>query len=169
MDIDLGLLVLRLAIGPMLVVHGWNKIFGSGGIAGTTGWFEHLGLRPAWLQARVAAALEIGAGALMTIGFLTGPTAAAFVALMTVAACTDHRGKGYFVFKGGWEYTLLVAMVAVGIAATGPGEYSVDASTGFDTSGTWWAVIAGLGGVIAALGMLAVSYKPTSSTSSPHV
>nr|WP_257910826.1 DoxX family protein [Janibacter limosus] len=88
---------------------------------GTTGWFRALGLRFPAVQARVAAATEMGAGVLMTLGLLTGLSSTAFVGLMAVAALTDHRGKGYFVFKGGWEYTLLVAMVAIGLAATGPG------------------------------------------------
>src|SRR5215207_3100579 len=126
MDNDLGMLILRLALGPMLVAHGWNKAFGAGGLAGTTGWFAALGLRPAWLHARMASATEVVAGLMVTRGLLTGPAAAAFVGLMTVAALTDHRGKGYFVFKGGSEYVLLVAMAAVALAAAGPGAWSVD-------------------------------------------
>src|SRR5690606_22388260 len=105
---DLGLLVLRLALGPMLVVHGWNKVKGAGGLAGTTGWFEALGLRPAALHARLAAVTEIAAGLLLTLGLLTGLASAAFVGLMAVAMLTDHRGKGYFVFKGGSEYVIVV-------------------------------------------------------------
>lgn len=34
MDLDLGLLVVRLALGPMLIVHGWNKVFGGAGWTG---------------------------------------------------------------------------------------------------------------------------------------
>src|SRR5437868_2708441 len=117
MDVDLGTLLVRLALGPMLFLHGWNKVAGAGGLAGTARWFEALGLRPAHVHARLAAATELGAGVLMTVGLLTGPTATAFVGLMAVATLTDHRGKGYFVFRGGWEYTVLVGMVAVGLAA----------------------------------------------------
>jgi putative oxidoreductase len=159
-DVDLGLLIVRLALGPMLVLHGWNKVFGGGGLEGTTRWFDGLGLRPAWLHARVAAVTEIGAGVAMTLGLLTGLVSAAFVGLMVVAARTDHRGKGYFVFKGGWEYVALVAMVAVGLAATGPGRWSLDHAFGLDVAGAWWAVVAAVLGVGAALGMLAVAYRP---------
>ncbi|HEY9563475.1 MAG TPA: DoxX family protein [Nocardioides sp.] len=160
MDLDLGLLVVRLALGPMLVVHGWNKVAGGGGLAGTTGWFESLGLRPAALHARLAAATEIGAGILLALGLLTGLAATAFVGLMLVAMLTDHRGKGYFIFKGGSEYVLLVAMVAVGLAATGPGEWSLDHALDLDLSGAWWALVAFGGGGAAALGLLATSYRP---------
>ncbi|EAQ00624.1 hypothetical protein JNB_10634 [Janibacter sp. HTCC2649] len=159
MDSDLALLILRLALGPMLVLHGANKMFGPGGIAGTTGWFESLGLRPAWLHARLAAVTEIGAGLLVTLGLATGLAALAFVGLMVVAMLTDHRGKGYFVFKGGWEYVLLVAMCAVALAAGGPGHWSLDHLFGLDVSGAPWALAAALGGTVAGLGLLAVGRR----------
>ncbi|RHW28603.1 DoxX family protein [Nocardioides immobilis] len=160
MDLDLGLLVVRLALGPMLVLHGWNKVYGGGGgLSGTAGWFEGLDLRPGWLHARLAAATELGAGTLITLGLLTGLTATAFVGLMLVATLTDHRGKGYFVFKGGWEYTVLVAMVAVGLAATGPGEWSIDHALDLDLAGWGWGIVAGAGGALAAGGLLVVGRR----------
>ena len=152
--LDLGLLVLRLALGPMLVAHGYNKVFGGGGLAGTACWFEGLGLRPGWLHARLAAFTELGAGVLMILGLLTGLASLAFVGLMLVAACTDHRGKGYFIFKGGWEYVVLVALVAVGIAGAGPGDWSLDRSFGLDLAGVGWAVAAAVGGALASAGLL---------------
>lgn len=161
MDVDLGMLVLRLALGPMLLAHGWNKVAGSGGIGGTARWFEGLGLRPAWLHARLAAATELGAGALVTAGLLTGLGASAFVGLMAVATLTDHRGKGYFVFKGGCEYTVLIAMAAIALAAVGPGEWSLDHALGLRLSGGLWAGIALVVGVGAAGGLLAASYRPS--------
>ena len=163
MDVDLGMLVLRLALGPMLLAHGWNKVAGSGGIGGTARWFEGLGLRPAWLHARLAAATELGAGALVTAGLLTGLGASAFVGLMAVATLTDHRGKGYFVFKGGCEYTVLIAMAAIALAAVGPGEWSLDHALGLRLSGGLWAGIALVVGVGAAGGLLAASYRPSHS------
>lgn len=160
MDVDLGMLLIRLALGPMLVLHGYNKVFGAGGLVGTTGWFRSLGLRPAAVHARMAAATEIVAGVLLTVGLLTPFACAAFVGLMVVATLTDHRGKGYFVFKGGCEYTVLVAIVAVGVAATGPGEWSLDHPLDLDLSGAWWALGAAVAGSAAAGILLAVSYRP---------
>ena len=161
MDLDVGLLVLRVALGPMLIVHGWNKLFGAGGLAGTAGWFEGLGLRPGWLHARLAAGTELTAGLLMTLGLVTGLTATAFVGLMLVATLTDHRGKGYFVFKGGWEYTVLVAIVAAGLASTGPGKWSMDEVLGLDLAGWPWAVVAAVGGGVSAIGLLMVARRPS--------
>lgn len=160
MDVDLGMLVLRLALGPMLFLHGLNKAAGAGGIGGTVRWFEGLGLRPAWLHARLAAATELGAGVLVTAGLLTGLGASAFVGLMAVATFTDHRGKGYFVFKGGCEYTLLIGMVAVALAAVGPGAWSLDHALGLKLSGGLWALAALVAGIGAAAALLASSYRP---------
>lgn len=164
MDVDFGMLVLRLALGPMLITHGWNKIFGGGGLAGTTGWFESLGLRPARLHARVAAGTEIGAGVLVTLGLLTSLGVAAFVGLMTVAALTDHRGKGYFIFKGGVEYVALVAMVAVALAAVGPGDWSLDHALDLDLAGYGWAIAAAITGVAGAALLMVASYRPQSTS-----
>lgn len=160
-DIDLGMLLVRLALGLTLLVHGWNKVAGTGGLVGTTRWFEALGLRPAWLHARLAAATELGAGALVALGLLSGLAATAFVGLMTVAALTDHRGKGYFVFKGGNEYTVFIAAVAVALAAAGPGGWSLDSVLNLHLYGVGWAVGALCGGCAAAGALLATSFRPT--------
>jgi putative oxidoreductase len=154
------MLVLRVALGGMLVAHGANKIFGSGGLDGTAGWFESLGLRPGRLHARLAAFTEICAGTLLLLGLFTPVASAAFIGLMLVAALTDHRGKGYFVFKGGWEYTAMVAMVAVVPALVGPGRWSLDHAIGTEIFGFGWAGASLVIGVLAAAGLMAVFYRP---------
>jgi putative oxidoreductase len=158
--IDAGPLLLRLTIGPMLAYHGYNKVAGPGGLAGTTGWFDSLGLKPAHVHARLAAATEIGAGAGLTLGLASPAPAAAAIGLMTVAARTDHRGKGFFVFKGGWEYTAVVAGAAAALAASGPGKWSLDAARGHSRRGPLWAVVAALVGVAGAEVLLRTSYDP---------
>lgn len=157
---DAPALLLRLAVGPMLMVHGYNKVFGEGGLDGTTRWFQTLGLRPAGVHARMAAATELGAGALIAAGVASPFPAAAVIGLMATAARTDHRGKGFFVFKGGWEYTGLVAAVAAAMAALGPGRWSLDAARGRHRSGLRWAVLATVIGVGSSTGLLAASYRP---------
>ena len=157
---DSAALLLRLTIGPMLFTHGYNKVFGKGGLEGTTGWFDALGLKPAHVHARMAAATEMGAGTLMTLGAASPLPAAATIGLMATAARTDHRDKGFFVFKGGWEYTGVVAMVAAVIAALGPGRFSVDAARGGTRSGLRWAILAAVLGVASSAGLLAATYRP---------
>jgi putative oxidoreductase len=157
---DIAALLLRLTIGPMLFTHGYNKVFGKGGLQGTTGWFESLGLRPAHVHARMAAATEIGAGTLLTLGAASPLPAAATIGLMTTAARTDHKGKGFFVFKGGWEYTGVVSVVAAVMAALGPGRISLDAARGRHRSGLRWALFAVAFGVLSSIGLLAATYRP---------
>ena len=70
-QIDLGLLLLRVAVGATMAVHGWNHIFGGGKIAGTAGWFESLGMRPGKLHAWLASITEVAAGVALVAGFLT--------------------------------------------------------------------------------------------------
>jgi putative oxidoreductase len=153
-------LALRLTIGPMLVAHGVNKVAGGGGLEGTTRWFEGLGLRPGWLHARMAAGTEIGAGTLVTVGALAPLPEAAIVGLMATAAATDHRGKGFFVFKGGWEYVGVVGAVAATLAALGHGRWSVDALLGNRRRGWRAALFAVVFGLANAAGLLAASYRP---------
>lgn len=157
---DAAALILRTTLGPMLFAHGWNKFNGPGGIDGTEGWFKALGLRPAAVHARLAAATEMAAGAALTVGVAGPLPAAAAVGLMSVAARTDHRGKGFFVFKGGWEYTGVVAGASVALAALGHGRYSLDALKGLRRPGIRGALAAaGFGSVAAGL-LLKACYRP---------
>jgi len=157
---DLPALLLRLIIGPMLFTHGYNKVFGGGGLAGTTRWFEGLGLKPGWVHARVAAATEMGAGTLLTIGAASPLPAAATIGLMATAARTDHRDKGFFMFRNGWEYVGVVGGVSAVMALLGPGRISVDALRGKARSGILWAIVAVALGVGSAAGLLGLSYRP---------
>jgi putative oxidoreductase len=144
----------------MLFAHGYNKVTGPGGLQGTTGWFRSLGLKPAGLHARLAAGTEMAAGVGLALGAASPLPEAAAVGLMAVAARTDHRGKGFFVFKGGWEYTAVVGGTAVALAALGSGRYSVDKLLRRRTSGLKPALLAaGLGAANAAL-LLKLCYRP---------
>ena len=159
-DRDVAALILRLAVGPMLMTHGYNKVLGGGGLEGTTRWFDSLGLQPAWVHARMAAATEIGAGAAITLGVASPLPAAAVVGLMTTAAATDHRGKGFFIFKGGWEYVAVVGAAATALAALGSGRWSVDRLFGRSRAGAGPALFAAAVGVASAAGLLAATYRP---------
>ena len=154
---DSAALILRLAVGPMMVVHGLNKVRGPGGLDGTAKYFESLGLQPAAVHARVAAATEIGTGALLTLGTRTPLASAGVIGIMTTAAATDHKGKGFFIFKGGWEYVGVVGAVAAAISALGPGRYSLDGARGRSGGGLRSALFSTALGVGAAAAMLATS------------
>ncbi len=164
---DVGVLILRLTIGPMMIMHGMNKVRGPGGLDGTTKWFESLGLEPAGVHARVAAATEIGTGTLLTLGAMTPLASAGVIGLMTAAAATDHKGKGFFIFKGGWEYVGVVGATAAAISALGPGRFSLDGVLGKKRGGLPSALFSSALGIGAAVGMLKTSHRKDGSTQTP--
>ncbi len=162
---SLGILILRVAIGLTLAAHGYGKFFRGGKIAGTAGWFDSMGMRPGKVHALLAASTEVGSGLLLALGLLTPLAALAFVALMVVAGWTVHRPNGFFIVSDGWEYNFVLAVIAVAIATTGPGEYSLDWKLELieDFDGVTGLLIAAVGGVAAAVGQLALFYRPPPS------
>ncbi|MET9387081.1 DoxX family protein [Streptomyces sp. NPDC002928] len=155
-----AVLLLRLVIGATMVVHGLNHWRGGGRIAGTAGWFEGLGLRNGRLQAWMSVATEIGAGALLAAGLLTPLACAAVVSVMLVAGLLAHRGNGFFVFKDGYEYVLVLAVACLSLATLGPGPWSLDAALDVEVAG-WTGGGVALGvGVVATTGLLATFWRP---------
>jgi putative oxidoreductase len=161
---DAALLLVRIALGAVMVAHGWNHWRGRGGIAGTAGWFAGLGLRRPRLQAWFSVVTEIGAGALLAVGLFTSLACAAVLSVMLVAGLLAHRPHGFFVFKEGYEYVLVLGVLAVALGTWGPGEYAVD--TAADLAVTGWAG-AGLVlavAVVATGGLLAAFWRPRETT-----
>ncbi len=161
---DLGLLVLRVAIGGVFVAHGVNHIVGGGKIAGTGRWFESLGMRPGWLHAWTASATEVGAGALLVLGLLTSLAGAGVVGVMLVAWITNHARNGFFIFRPGegWEYVMVLTMAGATLGILGPGDWSLDRVVGLGALLGWhglWIVLAG--GVGGAAALLAGFWRPS--------
>jgi len=165
---DVAMLMLRLVLGLTMAAHGYNKFFGPGGIAGTAGWFDSIGMRPGAFHARVAAGTEVAAGLGLAVGLVTPVAAAGFVALMLVAAWTVHRKNGFFITKEGWEYNLVLAAAAVSVAVA-PGRLSLDhlvfAGTGFaHLLRGWSGLLIALGlGLAGGIGQLMLFYRPGKS------
>ena len=159
---NLAMLLLRVGIGLTFAAHGYGKIFQGGRIPGTAGWFDSMGMKPGKLHAWMAALTEISAGLLLALGFLTPLAAAGMVGVMVVAAWTVHRHNGFMIVREGWEYTFVLALVAVAVATLGPMEWSVDNALGIDDD---WDGYIGLaigagGGVLAGVSQLALFYRP---------
>ena len=128
-------LVLRLALGAVLVPHGAQHLFGAFGGSGFTA-------TVAWISgtlsvpAPVAAAgilLEFFGPLLLIAGAATRPVAAA-LALFMAAAASTHLGHGFFMNwfgtlpagAEGFEYHILAIALALAIARSGAGALSVD-------------------------------------------
>jgi putative oxidoreductase len=165
-QVSFGLLVLRVVFGVFMAVHGYNKVFRGGKLAGTAAWFGSIGMKwPVW-QARMAAATEIGGGVLFAAGLATPLAAAALISLMLVAIVVTHLKNGFFIFNkdGGWEYCASIATVAFAVGTIGAGKYSIDHLLHKDVSGWTGAIITGVVGVVGAATHLGLSYrKPAGS------
>ncbi|WP_419842252.1 DoxX family protein [Candidatus Poriferisodalis sp.] len=159
LGLNLGLFVLRVVVGVTLALHGVAKF--RGGIRGVGNWFDAEGLRPGLLHAWLAACVEIGAGLGLALGLLTPFSAMAFVGVMATAGWVGHRTNGFFIIREGWEYVFVLAAAAAAVAATGPGEWSVDHALGLAWHGPAWLAVAAAGGLISAVSLLAVCYRPS--------
>lgn len=131
--LNLGLLILRLVLGLTFMAHGSQKLFGwfgGGGLAGTTGMMQKMGLRAPGFWAILAALAEFGGGLLLALGFLNPLGSLGIIAAMLVAISQVHWPKGFWNTKGGFEFPLINLTAALALALTGPGAYSLDAAFG---------------------------------------
>jgi putative oxidoreductase len=140
-----GLLLLRLVVGGTMFSHGAQKLFGwfgGGGPQGTAGFMGQLGFRAPLVMA-VSAGLGEAGGLAFAAGFVTPLAALGIAVVMINAIVLVHWSKGFFNGNGGLEFPLTLLTVAVAIAATGPGHFSVDRALGWDDnlSGVWWGVV----------------------------
>jgi putative oxidoreductase len=154
---ELGFALIHVVLGALLAGHGAQKLFGAFGVPGLdgfSGFLGSLGLRPARPLAVAAGASELVGGLLLALGLATPLAALLIVAVMVVAARTAHAGKGVWAGDGGWELNLVYGVVAVGLAATGPGPWSLDAVIGWDVAGVVPAAGALVAGVLGGLSVL---------------
>jgi putative oxidoreductase len=166
---DLALLALRVVVGLLFVGHGAQKLlraFGGGGLEGTAGMFDSIGLRPGALHARAAATAEFMGGLLLALGLFTPFAAAALIAVMTAAVVTVHAPNGIWNTNKGYEYNLVLATVAFALAGIGSGAWSLDNAFGFDLHGTGWALAALAAGLLGGGG--AVISGRTTTRHEPH-
>ena len=165
---DIAALVLRIAVGGTIMAHGWNHAFGGGKLPGTARWFESIGIRPGRVHALMATVTELGAGALLIVGFLTPLAAGAVVGTMLVALVANHLRNGFFIFRPGegYEYVLMISLVCVALGALGGGRASLDHAIGLHVPG-WAALLIAVGaGAGGAALVLVTSWHPK-KTSAP--
>ena len=150
---NIGLLLLRVALGATLAAHGSQKLFGAfggHGIAGTGGFFESIGFKPGRPLALLAGLAEVIGGVALALGLLT-PIAAAVLLSTMLVAVTVHADKGFFAQGGGYEYPLMLGVSVITLAFTGPGALSLDAALGLTFAGETWGFIAIALGLIGAV------------------
>jgi len=153
-------LLARVTIGLLFVGHGTQKLFGwfgGGGLEGTAGNFEKMGLLPARRNALVAGVSETAGGAMFAAGAATPLAAAALSGSMITAIKTVTGPKGLWTQKGGYEYNLVLLAAVFGLTENGPGRWSLDGARGRERWGTSWAFASLIGGAAGSAATLAAA------------
>ncbi len=124
-SLDRGLLLVRLALGLVFVMHGWQKltVFGP---AGTAAFLAQVHVPVPHVNAFLITGTELLGGLALITGTLTRVAAALLAFSMTVAIATVHIANGFFL-PNGYEFALTLLLVNVGLVLTGAGAYAVDA------------------------------------------
>ncbi|MFD8298999.1 DoxX family protein [Streptomyces bauhiniae] len=152
---DWGLLLIRLTFGLLMAGHGAQKlfgIFGGDGLTATGKGFESLGYRPGKVFATIGGLSELLGGLGLAVGLLTPLAAAALIGVMINAMALVTGSGGLWAADGGVEYNVCIAVVALGVAAIGPGRLALDRFFPWGRGGWWPAAVAlGLGGIGAAI------------------
>ncbi len=122
-QLDIGLLLLRLALGSVFIVHGGQKLMM--GFGATTGMLVNMGVPAASLIGPLLAIVEPLAGIALVLGLLTRLAGLAIAVDMTGAILFFHRFHGFFVPQG-IEFVMMLATVGAVLALLGAGRMSAD-------------------------------------------
>lgn len=116
-----GLLGVRMIVGALFIVHGWQKLAAGGGGPAFAGGLAHMGFNPGLLWGWVVTIVEFGGGICLLLGVLVRPAAALIVIEMLVAIIKVNWARGFYWTRGGWEMPALMALLAAVLAITAPG------------------------------------------------
>ena len=125
--VELGALLLRLALGTIFVAHSLYLKLVVFSLPGTAQFFESLGL-PGLLAYLVFAGEAVGGMALL-LGVFTRYAALALVPI-ALGATWVHLGAGWLFSNqgGGWEYPLFLALALVVQYLVGDGRLALKPS-----------------------------------------
>jgi putative oxidoreductase len=158
---DLGLLLLRLAVGVLLIGHGLQKAFGLWGGPGFDGFEDSLtgmGFQHADILTYVATGGQLAAGVLLVLGLFTPVAGAGALAYLVTGlladAMTAHEEARLSSFlTDGHEYKVILIAAVAALILIGPGRYGFDAGRGWARRpfiGSFVALLVGVGAGIAA-------------------
>jgi putative oxidoreductase len=127
LNLDVALLVLRLALAAVLLYHGLPKVMNFGA---TVGGFQSMHIPAPSLTAAFAVLSEVIGGILILLGIAVDLAGLLVIIDMLGAIVTVHWANGFDFTKGGWEHPFTVLAMALALALAGPGGYSVGRSRG---------------------------------------
>jgi putative oxidoreductase len=127
LNLDVALLVLRLALAAVLLYHGLPKVMNFGA---TVSGFQGMNIPAPTLTAAFAVLSEVVGGILILLGIAVDLAGILVIIDMLGAIVTVHWANGFDFTKGGWEHPFTVLAMALALALAGPGDYSVGVKRG---------------------------------------
>ncbi len=125
-----GLFVIRLALGVIFMISGWNKFMAGKKVLAEVGArIKVVGLdvgslnTPSFFFGVMAAGTELVCGALLILGLLFRPAAFLLFFTMVVATLAKIEDSGGDLIQFG--YPLIMASVLVGLFFTGTGRLAL--------------------------------------------
>ncbi|MHA6784868.1 DoxX family protein [Pseudonocardia saturnea] len=154
---DVGLLILRFAIGGTFFAHGMQKVFGLWGGPGIGRFSQELagyGFRETMTLAWVTGITELVAGGFVVLGVLTPLAAAGLVGIM-INVVLLKVGNGFFIASpagaAAVELEVVLGLGAAAIVLTGPGNVALDRGRTWQRRPAPWGVLAMVIGVAVGL------------------
>lgn len=126
-----GLTLLRVVVGFVFLMHGWQKLFEMG--VGNVGqFFGSLGIPAAALAAVVVSLVEFVGGAALILGVGTRVAGVLLALDMLGAMVFLHHKNGFWAANNGVELVLTLAAAALCLALAGPGAFALDRFLGLE-------------------------------------
>ncbi|MDT7709271.1 MAG: putative oxidoreductase [Pseudonocardiales bacterium] len=165
---DIGLLLLRVAVGGVFFAHGAQKIFGLWGGVGVGAFSRMLagyGYHQAGTLAWVTGIAELVAGAFVVLGVVTPLAAAGLLAIM-INAVLVKLGNGFFLTgpsgSDAVEFDVVLGLASAALVFTGPGRIALDNGRAWHRRPASWGVLALVVGVAAAVLVRILLRQPAS-------
>lgn len=118
-----GLTVLRVVVGIVFLLHGYQKLF-KFGFHGVAGMLGHLGIPLPAFFAVVVTLVEFVGGILLITGVATRIAAGLIAVDMIVAILAVHLKNGFFN-PNGFEFPLTLLAATICLAIAGGGAFSL--------------------------------------------
>lgn len=130
---DLGPLLMRLGIGSVFAVHGWQKL--SDGVANFAPTLTDLGVPAPQVVAWLMTIAEGIGGLLLIVGLLTRLVTLPLIAIMIGAIALVKVDVGFIVpDAAGAELDTALLAGLLGLLFIGPGRLSIDGALGMETA-----------------------------------
>ena len=117
------LLILRVVVGVVFIVHGWEKF---ADVDGTVAYFKSAHVPFPTASTIVIAILEFVGGVALVLGLLLPVFGTLLMLDMLGAIVFVHASKGFWVSKDGYEFVMTLAAASLAIAFSGGGALAAD-------------------------------------------